>query len=57
MNGKLTKASLIALAIFIVSDIARAARPEINCQCRNANGEMRDLGTIECITIGSTQYK
>lgn len=35
--------------------IATAQDTDKDCQCRAPNGEMRDLGTVECVDIVGTR--
>ncbi len=36
--------------------VATAGQPDIDCQCRDPQGNRRDLGTVECVNITGTQY-
>jgi len=53
----LLKAASIALSILLpTSLLANSTTPDTDCQCRDATGSMRNLGTIECINIPGDQY-
>ncbi len=47
---------VLCITLAFLSTAVLAARPAFNCQCRDANGQMRDIGTVECISIGSSQF-
>ncbi len=49
------QSALIALA-FCSSALGNSSTPDDDCQCRDASGTMRNLGTIECVNITGEQY-
>jgi len=53
----LFKAASIALSVLLSGNaLADREAPDTDCQCRDATGNMRTLGTVTCIDIPGDQY-
>lgn len=46
--------SAIACSLLLISSAALAQQSDPDCQCRAPGGEMRNLGTVECVNIVGT---
>ncbi|MEE9322729.1 MAG: hypothetical protein V3U76_19965 [Granulosicoccus sp.] len=44
------------LCISSLLSTAVVAQTDPDCQCRDPNGVMRDLGTVECVDVTGRQY-
>ena len=51
-----TLCRLTLTAVFLPA-LAFADGQDPDCQCRDPNGERRDLGTVTCVRIGKADYR
>ena len=54
MFARIWRPVMFAAAIVTAAPLAADGEPE--CRCRDPNGEQRDLGTVACVRIGSSDY-
>lgn len=54
MSARIWRAVAVAAAIVTAAPLVADDEPE--CRCRDPNGESRDLGTVACVRIGSSDY-
>lgn len=43
-------------ALLGASTATSAVPPEVECQCRDPDGQRRDLGTVQCVDISGTAW-
>ena len=51
INRKTVISAVLSVACFLSASLVLAQSIDAECQCRAPDGQMRNLGTIECIDI------
>lgn len=56
VTQKLRVVAVFSLLFFATATSVAQSEPDKDCQCRDSEGSMKNLGTVVCVNITGQQY-